>query len=170
MDSGVKPLLNEPRKNRSREAVDSLWQRVHPAAILHCCVKSDLERGRARDARAGMQPETVAARREAVFQGAASLRWQRRRSGRASACYCDRRIAEIYRSRCERAYILRIRAPVQRLIAELQVQIARCSKEINAWRIESGCDVGLCKVKKSWPCVRWISNRKVEPAIRCMDR
>src|SRR5437588_8037877 len=97
----------------------------------------------ASDACAGVQAEAVAAGSETVSERAASLRWQRCRTAGPAARNRDRRIAEIHRSGWQRADILRVGAPVQRLISKLHVEIPRSSHKIHARRIEAGRDVGL---------------------------
>src|SRR5712692_4440175 len=98
-----------------------------------------------------MDAETVAAAGDAVGKDAASAGRQRRGAGRAAAGYGDRRRAERHRRGGQRADVLRISAPIERLIAELDVHIARRAQEIDARRGERGSGVRLRKVKKSGP-------------------
>src|SRR5579859_76504 len=94
-------------------------------------------------ARSRMNSEAVAAGGNSVCQRAAALRrkWCRPR-GAAARDGRWRRTKRDGRGR-KRADVLRIRAPIERLIAQLHVQIARGAQKIDAGRIESGRDVGL---------------------------
>src|SRR5712664_1634082 len=125
-----------------------------------------LQRSLALDAGAGVGAEAVAAAHLAFRQRAASLRGLRRGAVAATAGDCDRWCAEGYGARWQRADVLRERAPVERLIAELFVEIARRAEKIDAWRAEGGRDVRLREVKESRPRVGRIGDGDVEPAVR----
>src|SRR5258707_15350882 len=100
--------------------------------------KPALQKRLSRDARAGVDAETVSAARQAIWQRTASLRGERGWPGNAAARNGQRRRAEGDRGRGQRTDVLRIRAPIKRLIAELHVQISRRPHEIDAGRIETG--------------------------------
>src|SRR6266446_5910622 len=125
-----------------------------------------LQRSLALDAGAGVGAEAVAAAHLAFRQRAASLRGLRRGAVAATAGDCDGWRAEGYRARRQRADVLRERAPVERLIAELHVEIARRTEKIDARRAECRRDVGFREVKKPGPCVGRIGNGNVKPAVR----
>src|SRR5713226_8088735 len=105
-----------------------------------------------------MDAETVSAARDAVGKDAASAGRQRRGAGRAAAGYGDRRRAEGNRRGRQRADVLRVGTPIERLIAELDVQVARGAHEVDARRGERRRSVRLRKVKKSGPRVGRISD------------
>ncbi len=79
------------------------------------------------DAGAGVDAEAVAAALFAVLQCAASLRGLRGGAACAAACYGSGRRAKGDRSRGQRADVLGIGAPVQRLIPELHVRASEGS-------------------------------------------
>src|SRR5260370_34186543 len=106
-----------------------------------------LRRGWLGDPRAGVDAETVSAAQKAAGKDAASAGRQRRRTARATSGHGNGRRAEGNRRRRQRADVLRIGAPIKRLIAELHVQIARRAHEINARGAERGRRIRLRKVK-----------------------
>src|SRR6266851_88874 len=98
-----------------------------------------------------MDAETVSAAGDAVGKDAASAGRQRRGAGRSAAGYGDRRRAEGNRRGRQRADVLGIRAPIERLIAELDVHIARRAQEIDARGGERRSGVRLRKIKETGP-------------------
>src|SRR6266478_454505 len=114
--------------------------------------------------------EAVAAADLAVGQCATSLRRLRRGAAGAAAYYGDRRRAEGYRTRWQRADGLRIGAPVQRLIAELHVEIARGAEKINARGTEGRRDVGLREIKQAGARVGGIGDGNIEPTVGGLHR
>src|SRR5689334_24460257 len=112
-----------------------------------------------------MDAEAVGAAKRAVGEDAAAGGRQRRGAGRASTDYCNRRRAEGDGRRRLRADVLRIGAPEKRLIAELDVEVARSSHEIDARRAEGGRDVGLCEIKQAGARVGRIGNGNVETDV-----
>src|SRR5256885_17088612 len=94
--------------------------------------KPALQKRLSHDARAGVDAKSVSAAWQTVWQRAASLRRQRRWPGNSATGDCQRRIAECDRRGRLRTGVLRIRAPVERLIAQLHVQIPRRTHEMNA--------------------------------------
>jgi len=131
------------------------------AAALHKKLQGDP----ARDAGGWVGAEAVAAAELTFGLSAAALRRLRGRAAGASAGDCGGRRAETYWGRGQRADVLRIAAPVQRLIAELHVEIARSAEKIDAWGAEGWGDVGLRKIKKAGAGVGGIGDGDVEPAV-----
>src|SRR6266852_2137916 len=131
-------------------------------------LQKGLQRDLALDAGARVGAEAVAAAHLAFQQRAASLRRLRRGAAAATAGDCDGWRAEGYRARRQRADVLRERAPVERLIAELHVEIARRTEKIDARRTERRRDVGFREVKKPGPRGGWIGDGNVEPAVRAL--
>src|SRR5260370_6097698 len=113
-----------------------------------------------------MDTEAVASTRDAVGKDAAAAGRQRRGAACAATGAGDRRSAE--RNRCgrQRADVLRISAPIERLIAKLDVHVSRSAQEINTWRAERRRRVRLGKIKKSGPSGGRIGDGNVEPAVR----
>src|ERR1041384_258195 len=70
--------------------------------------------------RAGMQSESIASGSHTVIERAASLRRLRRGAAGAPACDRDWRRTVTYRGGRQGADVLRIRAPIKGLIAELR--------------------------------------------------
>src|SRR5271170_2545263 len=110
------------------------------------------------DARAGIDAETVSASNLAVGKHTAPAGRQRRWARRAAARDGRRRRAKRDGRGWQRADILRIGAPVKRLIAKLQVQIARRAHEIDARRIERRRGIRLRKIKKPRTRIRWVGD------------
>src|SRR5712664_3115639 len=107
-----------------------------------------LQEGLANDARAGMDAEAVAAARDAVGKHDASAGRQRRGAGGTSASNRNGRSAEgNWRGR-QRPDVLRIGAPIERLIAKLDVHVPRRAHEIDARRAEGRCYVRFREIKK----------------------
>src|SRR6267154_3964353 len=124
-----------------------------------------LQRGLALDAGAGIAAEAVAAADLPVGQGAASLRCLWRWAARAAAYDGSWRRAKSDWSRRERADVLRERAPVQRLVAELHVKIARCAEEVDARGAERRRDIRLREIKETGAGLRRIGDGHIEPAV-----
>src|SRR5882724_8411729 len=110
--------------------------------------KPALQKRLSHDARAGVDAKSVSAAWQTVRQRAASLRRQRRRPGNSTTGDCRRRIAECDRRGRLRADVLRIRAPIKRLVAELHVQIPGRTHEMNARGIKSRREIRFGKIKK----------------------
>src|SRR6266478_7670402 len=112
-----------------------------------------------------MDAEAVAASGDAVGKNAASAGRQRRGAGGAATGDGCRRRAEGNRLGRQRSDVLRVGAPIERLIAELDVHISRSAHEIDARRGERRSGVRLRKVKKSGPSGGGIDDGNIEPAI-----
>src|SRR5579859_4344687 len=115
-------------------------------------------------ARSRMNSEAIAAGGNSVCQCAAALRrkWCRPRGAARDGRW--RRTKRDGRGR-KRADVLRISAPIECLIAQLHVQIARGAQKIDAGRVESGGDVGLGKIKQARARICRVGNRQIEPAV-----
>ena len=135
---------------------------------LHRSKDRPLQRRLLGDAGAGVYAEAVAAARLAVGEGAASLRWLRSRTARATADDGRGRRAERARCRRRRADVLTEAAPVQRLIAELDVEVTARAEKINTRCAERRRCVGLRKIKQAGTRVARIGDRHVEPAVGCL--
>src|SRR5260370_5005099 len=98
-----------------------------------------------------METEAVAASRDAIGKYAAPAGRQRRRTGRAAANDGDRRSAERNRRGRQRPDVLRISAPIERLIAKLDIHISRSAHEIDARRAERGSGVRVRKITEAGP-------------------
>src|SRR5260370_957047 len=120
------------------------------------------------DAGAGVGAEAVASAHFTVLQCATSLRGLRRGAAGAAACYGSGRRAEGDRSRGQRANVLGIGAPVERLVAELHVEITRRAEKIDARRAEGWGDVGLREIKQAGARVGRIGDGNIEPAVRSL--
>src|SRR5260370_34860815 len=98
-----------------------------------------------------MDTEAVASTRDAVGKDAASAGRQRRGAACAATGDGDRRSAE--RNRCgrQRAAVLRISAPIERLIAKLDVHVSRNAQEIKTRRAEPRRRVRRGQMKKAEP-------------------
>src|SRR5713226_3844067 len=112
-----------------------------------------------------MNAEAVAAAGDTVGKDTASAGRQRSGTGRAAACDRDRRRAEGNRRGRQRSDVLRIGAPIERLIAKLDVQVSRSAHEIDTRRAERGSRVRLRKIKKPGPRVGGIGDGNIEPAV-----
>src|SRR5882724_6070593 len=112
-----------------------------------------------------MEAEAVSAAQQAVWQCTASAGGQRRGTGCASARNRDRGRAKGYRRGRKRPDVLRIGAPEERLIAELDVQVSRRAHEVNARRAKRRRGVGLREIEKSGTRVGRIGDGNVEPAV-----
>ena len=154
-------VLLQPLGTINRAPTIACWA----TPIIHVL----LQNGLARDAGAGVDAETVAATNLAVGKDAAAAGGER--SGAGAAAAGDRGGRRAERDGCgrERADVLRIGAPVERLIAELQIQIARGAHEIDARRIESGRGVGFGEIKEAGAGVGWIGDGNIEPAVGGLD-
>src|SRR5712691_2355524 len=129
-----------------------------PLRVLHMAACQavrtvHLQNRLASDARAGMNAEAIASARDAVGKDAAPAGRQRRGASRATTGDGDWRRTERNRSGRQRADVLRIGAPIERLIAKLHVQVARGSHKIDAWSAECGRRVRLRKIKQARPRV-----------------
>src|SRR6266404_8069248 len=113
-----------------------------------------------------MEAEAVSAAQQAVWQCTASAGGQRRGTGCASARNRDRGRAKGYRRGRQRPDVLRIGAPEERLIAELDVQVSRRAHEIDARRTKRRRSVRLREIKESRTRVGWIGDGNIEPAVR----
>jgi hypothetical protein len=124
-----------------------------------------LQNGLPRDARPGVNAETVSSAEQTVWENTAAAGGERSGASCAAANHCRWRRTKRDRRRRQRSDILRIGAPVERLIAQLQVQVARRAHKVDTRRIKSRRGVRFRKIKKAWARVRWICDGKIEPAV-----
>ncbi|SRR5713101_3413054 len=117
-----------------------------------------------------MNAEAVAAAGDTVGKDTASAGRQRSGTGRAAACDRDRRRAEGNRRGRQRADVLRISAPIERLIAKLDVHVSRSAHEIDARRAKRRRRVRLRKIKKAWPRGGGINDGNIKPAAGGLHR